>query len=53
MRKSWYLLPGLLLLLILALVSFAAFMTYEASRQLCADGHSGCSMPGLRESPAP
>ena len=46
MRKSWYALMGLMVLLIALLLGFAGYMTYEASRRLCADGKPNCAMPG-------
>lgn len=46
MRKSWYALMGLMVLLIALLLGFAGYMTYEASRRLCADGKPRCAMPG-------
>ncbi len=43
--KGWYILVGIVTLLIVILIGFAVYMTYEGSDRLCADGVPTCSLP--------
>jgi hypothetical protein len=43
MNKGWYLLVGLTTLLIVILIGFAAYITYQGSQTMCAPGATACS----------
>jgi len=40
--RGWYILVGLMTLLIVVLIGFAAYMTYEGSLAMCASGAASC-----------
>jgi hypothetical protein len=43
--RGWYILVGLMTLLIVVLIGFAAYMTYEGAREMCAPGATNCTNP--------
>jgi len=45
MGRGWYILVGLMAALIVILVGFAAYMTYEGSREMCPSSIAACSNP--------
>jgi hypothetical protein len=45
MGKGWYILVGGMVVLIAILIGFAAYMTYEGSRQMCPGSTAACSRP--------
>ena len=51
MGRGWYILVGLMTALIVILIGFAAYMTYEGSRAECAPGASNCTTPPVTSGP--
>lgn len=45
MGRGWYILVGLMALLIVILISFAAYMTYQGSKEMCPGSVASCSNP--------
>jgi len=43
MGRGWYILVGLMTALIVILIGFAAYMTYEGQQGACAPGTTDCS----------
>ena len=45
MGRGWYILVGLMTLLIAILVGFAAYMTWDGQRGMCPPSAPNCSTP--------
>ena len=45
MRRGWYILVGLMTLLIVILIGFAAYMTYHGSQEMCPGSTANCGTP--------
>jgi hypothetical protein len=45
MGRGWYILVGLMTALIVILIGFAAYMTWQGARENCASGATACSTP--------
>jgi hypothetical protein len=43
MGRGWYILVGLMTALIVILIGFAAYMTYQGATGMCAPGAANCT----------
>jgi len=43
MGNGWYILVGLMTVLVAILVGFAAYMTWQGTLEMCAPGAANCS----------